>query len=820
MVQTDKILILKLHFMNFKMKFKLFLFFLILDAVLSAQPILPGSNLLDFNWQFHKGGVQGAENPSFNDDDWRNIDLPHDWSIEDLPGTISPFDRNAISQTSGGFTTGGTGWYRKAFSLPADLPGKRYILYFEGIYMNATIWFNGREIGNHPYGYTSFWFDVTPQVKMEGTNLLAVKVVNEGENSRWYSGSGIYRHVWLKVLDPVHISQWGTYITTPEITDSSALVKVLTKVVNSTDKPVIVKLVNRIISPQKKEISINEKSQLFQPGSELEISQYLTLTSPELWSVDKPDLYIALTEVYVQDKLTDHMETTFGIRSISFDVQNGFLLNGAPLKMKGGCVHHDNGPLGAKAYDRAEERRVELLKASGFNAIRCAHNPPSPAFLDACDRLGMLVIDETFDMWASPKNSFDYHLWFTKWWERDVESMVLRDRNHPSVVMWSIGNEIPERGNARGVELAILLGGKIRELDPTRPVTSAVNGLNPDKDPYFSTLEIAGYNYPIDRPQNQPDWYKKEHERVPGRIVACTESFPLLAFGSWIGVLENPHVIGDFVWTSFDYIGEASIGWLGYMMDNRFFPWNLAYCGDIDICGWKRPQSFYRDVLWIPGQISVFVKPPVPSFKENPLREAWSKWHWHDAVADWNWRGYEGKPLEVSVYSNCQEAELFLNGKSLGKKKTDPSTEFIAKWDVPWEAGELKAVGYSNGKNIGESWFKTANVPVNIRMSADRTSLQADGQDLSYITVELTDKNGVRHPKAENLVNFSISGPGKIVAVGNANPVSLESYQLPRRKAWQGRCLVVVKSERNDGTIRLIATSKGLKSSVIEIKSL
>jgi beta-galactosidase len=798
------------------MKFKLFLLFIILNTGLTAQPILQGSNLFDFDWQFHKGGVQGAENPSFNDSSWRNIDLPHDWSIEDLPGTTSPFDQNAISQTSGGFTIGGTGWYRKTFSLPSELQGKRFILYFEGIYMNSTIWLNGREIGKHPYGYTSFWFDVTLQVKMEGKNVLAVKVSNEGENSRWYSGSGIYRHVWLKVLDPVHISPWGTYITTPEITPSSALVHVRTKVVNSADKLVTVKLVNRVISPQKKEVAVNEKSHLILQGSETEISQYLTLASPELWSVDKPDLYKVVTEVYVQDKLTDRTETTFGIRSISFDVQNGFMLNGVALKMKGGCVHHDNGPLGAKAYDRAEERKVELLKASGFNAIRCAHNPPSTAFLDACDRLGMLVIDETFDMWESPKNSFDYHLWFSKWWEKDIESMVLRDRNHPSVVIWSIGNEIPERGNARGVELSNLLGGKVRELDPTRPVTSAVNGLNPDKDPFFATLDIAGYNYPFLENKGS-DWYKKEHERVPGRIGVCTESYPLIAFGSWMGVLQNPDVIGDFVWTSFDYIGEASIGWLGYMMDNRFFPWNLAYCGDIDICGWKRPQSYYRDVLWKPRQISVFVKPPVSSFNENPLRETWSKWHWHDAVADWSWKGYEGKPLEVSVYSSCQEAELFLNGKSLGKVKTDTSTEFLAKWNVPWVAGELKAVGYSNGKSVGESILKTANVPVDTRMSADRTSLQPNGQDLSYVTVELTDRNGFRHPKAENQVYFSISGPGKIVAVGNANPVSLESYQLPQRKAWQGRCLVVVKSERTTGTIRLTAASKGLKSSAIDI---
>jgi beta-galactosidase len=784
----------------------------------STQEFSPGNNLLDFHWKFHRGGVQGAENPTWDDSAWRNIDLPHDWSIEDLPGTNSPFDRNAISQTPGGFTTGGTGWYRKHFSIGPELKGKNFILYFEGIYMNATIWLNGREIGRHPYGYTSFVIDATDMIKPGEDNLLAVKVANEGENSRWYSGSGIYRHVWLRIAEPVHIATWGTFVSTPEVNTHSALIKVATMVENATAKAVAVKVVNRIFTSGNREVAVIAKSRLCPPGTQSEVSGFQEISSPELWSPEHPVLYRLVSEVYVQDKLTDHSVTHFGIRSISFDVQNGFLLNGLPLKMKGGCVHHDNGPLGSAAFDRAEERRVELLKASGFNAIRCAHNPPSPAFLDACDRLGMLVIDEAFDMWEKPKNNYDYHLWFGQWWERDIESMVLRDRNHPSVVLWSTGNEIPERGNSRGAELSKMLTAKIKMMDSTRPVISAVNGLTPDKDPFFATLDVCGYNYPVEENRNS-GWYTADHESYPNRIVACTESFPLTAFGSWMGVLDHPHVIGDFVWTSFDYIGEAGIGWPGYMMDNKYFPWNLAWCGDLDICGWKRPQSFYRDALWKKDQISLFVKPPVPTFKENPKREAWSKWHWHDAVADWNWEGHEGKPLEVTVYSSCEEAELFLNGKSLGKKPTDRSTEFMAKWEVPWEAGEIKAAGYSGGKLVKENRLHTALSASQIRLTADRSTIQANGQDLSYITVELTDKNGNRNPKVDNLVTFMLSGPGKIIAVGNANPVSLESYQLPQRKAWQGRCLVVVKSERAAGVIRLAANSKGLKSAEISIRS-
>ena len=547
--------------------------------------------------------------------------------------------------------------------------------------------------------------------------------------------------------------------------------------------------------------------------------QEFVLKSPHLWSPDSPDLYKAVSEVYTDEKLTGKIETQFGIRSISFDPVNGFMLNGKTLKLKGGCVHHDNGPLGSRAYDRAEERRVELLKASGFNAIRCSHNPPSPAFLDACDRLGMLVIDEAFDMWGDPKNPGDYHLFFNDWWKKDIENMVLRDRNHPSVIMWSIGNEIPGRHKPEVVETAKKLGDFIRKLDPTRPVTSAVNDLKPDKDPYFATLDIAGYNYASGGDHNQQSLYSKDHDRLPGRIMYGSESYPLEAFGSWMDVIDNPFVIGDFVWTAFDYIGEASIGWRGYWQKQDFFPWNLAYCGDIDICGWKRPQSYYRDVLWKEDQLSVWVTPPEPSFELNAERQSWSKWHWYDAVDDWNWKGYEGRTMEVNVYSSCEQVELFLNGKSLGKKPTNRSTKYMAVWQVPYQQGILRAVGYKGKKQVRISELKTAEDPSQIRLEADRSEIRADGQDLSYITVELCDLNGIRNPKAENLISFSLEGPGTILAVGNANPVSLESYQLPQRKAWHGRCLVIVKSEKTAGRITLKASSPGMVPVSVDIES-
>jgi len=786
-------------------------------AAAQAQGIQNPALLFDSDWRFHRGGAQRAEQPDFDDSQWRTLDLPHDWSIEDLPGTHSPFQPDAISQVNGGFTTGGTAWYRKTFTVPNEQQGKRILIQFDGVYMNAEVWLNGQWVGTHPYGYSSFWFDLTDKVKLGSSNVLAVKVRNEGENSRWYSGSGIYRHVWLKTLALTHFEQWGTYVTTPEVSASAAKVNVKTKVLNESNQPARITLVTRIVDRTGHEAARVESSQTIEPKAAHEFNQDATIKSPALWSPDSPVLYTAVSEVYRDQKPTDRVETRFGIRTLSFDAVNGFRLNGQPLKLKGGCLHHDNGPLGARAFDRAEERRVELLKASGYNALRLAHNPPSPAFLEACDRLGMMVIDEAFDMWREGKNPHDYHLYFDAWWQKDIENMIARDRNHPAVIMWSIGNEIPNRDKPEVVKLAQVLSDYVRRLEPTRPVTSAVNELREDKDPYFATLDIAGYNYAAGGDHMKKSLYEFDHDRLAKRIMFGSESYPLEAFDSWMNVLDHPYVIGDFVWTAFDYIGEASIGWRGYWQEQNFYPWNLAYCGDIDICGWKRPQSYYRDALWKKDQVSIFVKPPLPSFEMNPHRQSWSKWHWFDVASNWNWQGHENKPLEVNVYSSCEEVELFLNGRSLGKKATDRSTAFTAIWTVPYQTGVLKAIGYDAGKRVSSSELSSAGQPARINLKADRTRIAADGQDLSYITVELVDGHGVRNPTAENLIKFDVAGPGQIIAVGNANPVSTESYQSPQRKAWQGRCLLIVKSDKRTGKIAIRATAKGLVPAEIVI---
>ncbi|MEP6467293.1 MAG: glycoside hydrolase family 2 TIM barrel-domain containing protein [Parafilimonas sp.] len=768
--------------------------------------------LFDDGWKFYKGGFLGGQNIDCNDAGWRTIDVPHDWSIEDLPNTNSPFNKDAISQVGGGFTSGGTAWYRKHFTVNKADSGKAIRIQFDGVYMNADVWINGDYLGNHPYGYTGFSFDITSRIKFDADNIIAVEVKNEGTTSRWYSGSGIYRHVWLQMLSPTHIPQDGVFITTSNVSLSSAKININTEIFNQSKSASSITLQTIILNDKGIEVAKQSSAHEIKSYDAYTFKGNSVIQNPQLWSTEDAILYTVVTDVYQDDKLIDEQKTKFGIRTISVDAINGFQLNGKTIKLKGACFHNDNGPLGSKAYDRAEQRKVELLKASGFNAIRCSHNPPSPAFLDACDSLGILVMDEAFDCWNYGKNSYDYHLYFKDWWQSDIASMVLRDRNHPSIIMWSIGNEIVERQTANGDTTAAMLSRFVRSIDSTRPITSAYNSIDEKADAYFASLDVAGYNYNLNK-------YVSDHQRKPNRVMVCTESYPLTAFDYWMGVIDNPWVIGDFVWTGFDYIGEASIGWLGYDQNKDFYPWNLAYCGDIDICGWKRPQSFYRDALWKENQLSVFVKPLHPSFPINPKKEEWSIWNWDDVVADWNWKGFEDSTLEVNVYSSCDEVELFLNGKSLGKKPTNRSTKFMAVYNVPYKAGELKAVGYRKDEKVNESILKTADEPTQIKLSADRNTINADGEDLSYVTVELPDDKGIRNPKAENLIHFSIEGEGTIVGVGNANPTSLESYQLPQRKAWQGRCMVVIKSTHHSGKIILKASADGLKSSQVEITS-
>lgn len=598
--------------------------FLLLVTIPVHSQLLRNETLFDSDWKFFKGEAFGAEKVSFKDNNWRMIDLPHDWSAEDLPNqesgkVIGPFSKESPGASSTGYVLGGTGWYRKTFTMPQESKGNIVVLNFDGIYMDCDIWINGKHAGSHPYGYTAFNLDITPFLNMPGKpNVIAVRVRNDGKNSRWYSGSGIYRHVWLITTQPVRVSPWGVYVLTQNAGTKSASLKVMVNINSEAAAVMDIKVKTTIVAPDGKTVAINETPYRSMITRNMELSQNINVPFPKLWSVDEPLLYTAEVEVVAGGKTTDVVKVTFGIRTISFDAETGFFLNGKRVLLKGGCMHHDNGFLGAAAIDRAEERRVELMKAYGYNAIRTSHNPPSRQFLDACDRLGVLVIDESFDMWERAKNPMDYHRFFREWWQRDIQSMVMRDRNHPSVIIWSIGNEINERADSSGLVIAKQLVEEARRLDPARPVTAAICSFWDHKGrpwsataPAFELLDIGGYNYQFQQ-------YKSDHEQFPERIMAGTESLPKDAFENWKHVEENSWVIGDFVWTAMDYMGETGIGNSRLHDDpdssfTRTWPWFNAYCGDIDLLGFKKPQLFYRDVIWRNSKIEMAVHAPVPA---------------------------------------------------------------------------------------------------------------------------------------------------------------------------------------------------------------
>jgi len=738
------------------------------------------------------------------------LDVPHDWSIEDLTPGSGPLDPCAVGSHSTGYFVGGTAWYRKHFTVDTKHHDQRVHVHFDGVYMNADVWINGHHLGNHPYGYTAFWYDITPHLRFGQDNVLAVEVKNEGRNTRWYSGSGIYRPVRLTILSSVHIDHWGPYVTTPQVSVDSAQVRVLTEVINGASQDQKPILETRILDPKGKTVA--ETRSL--PETSLDYDQTFVVATPTLWSPDTPALYQVSQRLLVDDKVMDERVTSFGIRSISCDPQNGFQLNGKSMLLQGLCMHHDNYMLGSAAYPRAEERRVEIVKAVGYNAIRCSHNPPSAAFLDACDRLGMLVIDEAFDQWSRRKHRQDYHQYFKDWWKRDIASMVLRDRNHPSVIMWSIGNEIPEQRSQEGADVAGQLVAYVKSLDDSRLVTIGANMAGEVGDPLFAHLDAAGYNYQLtDCPS--------DHNRVPDRVMYASESFVKDAFDYWDPVETQSYYIGDFVWTGFDYLGEASIGWFGYKQGWSGigpYPWHLAYCGEIDALGFKRPAAYYRNVLWKTGKnpITAFVKSPVPSLPDYELNNI-QFWLHPDIHPSWTWAGYEGKKLEVVVYGSGDKAELFLNNQSLGKKSTSRDTKYTATWQVPYVPGELKAVGYQDGQAQGQWLLKTAGPPVRLSLSADRTIIHADGQDLSYVTIEVLDAKGTRVPQADNLIHFFVNGQGTLAGVGNSKPYGTESFKQPQRTAFQGRCMAVLKSTAQPGSMTLTVTSEGLASDSVVI---
>lgn len=785
-------------------------------------------SLFDDDWKFQSGDVQGAEKPLINDDAWRSLDLPHDWSIENLPNqeagkVVGPFSKESIGTTATGYTVGGTAWYRKIFTLANDKRFNQTLINFDGVYMNSEVWVNGKLVGTHPYGYTAFQFDITEFLHPAGKpNVMAVKVKNEGKNSRWYSGSGIYRHVWLIQKQPVHIVHNGVFVNTENIAENEADITVSTTIENSTNDNTDVKLQIRIIDGDGKLAVTSETSVKNIPTGAEDITQHIKVPQAKLWSNETPNLYTAEVQVITNGKVTDQSTTTFGIRTIHFDAKTGFTLNGKVLKLKGGNLHHDNGFLGAAAIDRAEERRVELMKANGFNAIRTSHNPPSKQFLDACDRLGVLVMDEAFDQWVRPKNPQDYNLYFRKWWKTNLKSMIYRDRNHPSVIFWSIGNELNERADSIGYVIRKELAAEVHKLDSTRPVTEGVcefwdhwGRKWETAAPVFTDLDVAGYNY-------LQKAFESDHAEYPDRIIVSTESYAAEAYAYWQGVEKNPYVIGDFVWTGMDHLGETGCGHSeigdkpGPRVGLQPWPWFGNYSGDIDLCGNKKPQSYYRDVIWNNSKIEMMVHTPIP----EGMVETYSYWGWPDEYPTWNWKNNECKLMDVRVFSRSPLVRLELNGKVIGEQAIDTNTGITANFRVPYAAGVLKAIALDNGKVVASKELKTTGAPAKVKLTADRYEIKASRNDLSYIKVELVDNQGNVIPDASIPVTFTVSGIGIIAGSGNANPTDMESFNNKVCKTFCGQALAILRPLKNKekGTITLKAEANGLEAGEIKIK--
>ncbi|HEV2326937.1 MAG TPA: glycoside hydrolase family 2 TIM barrel-domain containing protein [Terracidiphilus sp.] len=809
----------------------------------SATPWLaaaPAPNRLQaFNddWRFTRGDVAGADAAEFDDSRWRMLDVPHDWSIEDLPQGASeptgavwaetngalrtgPFDMYASEgQSATGWTVGGIGCYRKRFARPQVPPGGKAELRFDGVYMNCDVWMNGAHLGNHPYGYTEFAFEITPHLR-DGENTVAVRVNNNGRNSRWYSGSGIFRKVWLSVAGPLRIPTHGVSITTPQASSDSALVNIAVTVENGAAAAANPAVRARLLDASGTVAGEAQKRVRVPAGAGATATCTVRLNTPRLWSPADPHLYRAEVVVESDGQLADAAALYAGVRTVEIDAEHGLRINGASIKLHGGCAHHANGPLGSASIPRADERRVELLKASGFNAIRTSHNPPSPAFLDACDRLGMLVIDEAFDCWEEGKNPQDYHLYFKDWWQRDLASMILRDRNHPSVILWSIGNEIPERATPEGVQLGQEMAAYVYHLDPTRKVTAAINGPYgrigqtwKDMQPAFTYLGVGGYNY-------QWEQYEKDHAGFPERVMVGTESFPEQAYQNWHVIDNSSWVIGDFVWTAIDYLGESGIGHStiqrgpGQDSFNAPFPWFNSYCGDIDLIGNKKPQSYFRDVVWRRSQVEMAVQRPIP----KDWAERISRWGWSDELRSWTWPGQEGSPMTVRVYTRGDSVRLLLNGKEVGSNQLSASDALRTEFTVLYAPGELKAVAYRNGQEIGTIAFTTVGKPRSLRLAPDRKTIRASRDDLSYVMVTVLDENGQPVPDAVIPVSFTVSGAGEIAAVGNADPRDMAGFRQPQRNTFHGQCVAILRPTGQAGTIHLRAESPGLGASTAEVR--
>ena len=788
---------------------------------ITAQPAGRSTDNFNFGWKFHKGDVPDGHKAGLDDSGWRQIDLPHDWSIE------GPFSKDNASCT--GYLPGGIGWYRKTFVVPDFERSRNVFIYFDGIYNNSEVWINGNYLGKRPNGYISFQYDLTPYIKFGKENLLAVRVDHSlFRDSRWYTGSGIYRDVKLTTTEPVHIGQWGVFCTTPSVTPEKAILSAEITVVNERNHPAKLKVISRLMYNNKVAGSSVTKVTFSSAGEKI-VSQVIEVNNPELWDVEAPHLYSLVTEVHGRE-LLDNVVTKVGFRTLKFDPDKGFFLNGRNLKLKGICMHHDAGTLGAAVPRQVLERRLDILKDLGCNAIRTSHNPFSTDFMELCDEKGFLVIGEAFDEWELPKKKWiegwnrgtpgkeGYAAYFKDWAIKDLRDFVMRDRNHPSLIMWSIGNEVdypndpythpvlnteanpqtwakydeklPHAG--RLGEVARELAAVIRKLDPARAVTAGLaSALMSNETGYAEALDVAGYNY-------QEFRYASDHARYPDRPLYGSENG--MSLDAWKSVTDNDYVMGQFLWTGIEYLGEAGQ-----------YPVRHSTSGLIDLAGNRKPEFFFRQSLWSD-------KPMVFLGTTDRVASRQPESLWAHKRVDPVWNYNEGQMISVNAFTNCEEVELYLNGKSLGIKKLSDFQNRTISWDVPFEKGTLKAVARNGGKETAVSVLNTTGEAVRIDATADRQWLRPGKQDVAHIFVTLNDENGNTVYTAQNEITCEIEGPVRILGMEDANPSNTEDYKDNRQHAFHGKLLIYLQSLDDSGNALIRLTSPGLKEAVLKLE--
>lgn len=772
----------------------------------------------DLGWLFFRGEGRKFEQPEVDVSQWRTLDLPHDWSIEDAPGESSPerlgpFDSSAVGGSDTGYTLGGEGWYRKEF-YATDLPPDAVVeIHFDGIAVESDVWINGRHLGHRVNAYMAFQYQLSAHLKRDGKNVVVVRARNSGQNSRWYAGSGIYRSVTLNVIgQTARIAPWGVYATTRRIDAQQADIDVTTHLESVSEAMI---LITRL-----RDADGSVVAEASSPAAAT-IEQTLSLQKPELWSPAAPNLYQLESVLQQGETVIDQLQQDYGIRLVSFDPAHGMRINGEVTKLRGGCMHHDNGLLGAAAFADAEERKVKLLKSRGFNAVRSSHNPSSHAFRRACDRLGMLLIEESFDMWHAGKLPDDYSIHFKEHWQADLNSMVLNARNSPSVIMWSIGNEVPDRSTPEGVKWSWHLANEVHRLDPTRPVTAGLNGSpgrrllaaegtaregQAGKADYASSifLDVVGYNYKLSD-------FRKDHPVKPDRVFYGSETYARQAYDYTALAESESYMIGEFVWTAMDYLGEAGLGLTRRMpaenavMLPHTFPVVGAFCGDIDLLGMQKPQSLARDVMWGLSSLEIAIARPL----DEGQVELIPLWGWPEELPSWTWPGAEGRTVTLRAYTQADQISVFVNGTQIAERKLTAADNKRTDVEIVYTPGELEVIAFRGGVKIGHRRLVTASAPQQLKLTAEQASGRGDRQALHYVHIAVTDEAGRLSPDAMENIRLKVDGPAEVIGFGSANPRAVGSYQALRAQTYQGRALAILRATGNAGVVKIRAEAEG-----------